>query len=208
VAALARRWAPTRDQLVGTVLTAAAIAYGICGSSWYYLEGTASQKSNGVYGFSPFPESLPVGAYLARHADTDDKVFVFGSEPQVLYYAGRKSASRYIFMYPVMMRTPDALERQREVVRELTDRPPRWIVTVALNGSFEAGPFDRDSEPTTFLQDEVIRMLSHEYRLVGTVHKDETEVQPFDGEVPEHQVLLPPVGHVLTVWKRRDAVAP
>ena len=42
-----------------------------------------------------------VAAEVASQTLPDDRVFLFASEPEVLFYARRISASRYIFLFPV-----------------------------------------------------------------------------------------------------------
>src|SRR5204863_248388 len=79
-------------------------------------------------------------ARLLRDRSTpDDRIFIFGSEPQILFYAGRRSASRYVFLYPLFTGGSDAPARQREVTEELR-RPPRFVVIVHVAAPFVAAP--------------------------------------------------------------------
>src|SRR5262249_6830840 len=91
-------------------------------------------------------------------------VFVFGSEPQILYFAGRKSASRYIFAYPLMTPFPDTHDRQHAVLDELRANAPAFVVTEFVPPSFGASagtPADLFHELRT--------LLNRDYRLAGTV---------------------------------------
>ena len=92
-----------------------------------------------MYGFNPFPESVTLARLLRDHSTPDDRIFIFGSEPQILFYAGRRSASRYVFLYPLFTGGSDAPARQREVTEELR-RPPRFVVIVHVAASFVAAP--------------------------------------------------------------------
>ena len=56
---------------------------------------------------------------IRRNSRPDDRVFVVGSEPQILFLAGRRSATRYIFFYPLTGDYPDARERQQEAIDEV-----------------------------------------------------------------------------------------
>jgi hypothetical protein len=199
VGILASRWAPRRQTVTAVALSVAAVVYGVLIAPWYYLTGTPAEKCSAIYGGNPFRESPFVAEYLARHSDPDDTVFIFGSEPQLLFYAGRKSASRYIFVYPLMTSFPGTGERQDSVLRELTDRPPRFVVAVNTIASF----LDDDQTPP-LLKNELSKRLNREYRLVGTAQSEGTVIQPFTGTVPADQVIPPPVDHVLAIWQRRD----
>ena len=70
----------------------------------------------------------------------DDRIFVYGSEPQLLFYARRASASRYIFVYPLMMPLPASAARQRETLAALDAAPPRFVVGVFVRTSTLAQP--------------------------------------------------------------------
>jgi len=84
-----------------------------------------------VFPGNPFAESPAIGEYLSGRTSPSDRIFIFGSEPQILFYAKRRSASRYLVMYPLNL-AKDALERQRSVVHELERNRPRYIVFVDI----------------------------------------------------------------------------
>jgi hypothetical protein len=77
---------------------------------------------------NPFFESPTVADRVAALTNPNDLVFVAGSEPQILYYAKRKSPTRFVIMYPLMLATPFAERYQREVIQSLKDHPPELIV--------------------------------------------------------------------------------
>ncbi len=129
------RWRPS-GRKVALWAAAAAIALTILASPWYYLRRGPEEKCRRIYGDNPFPESLLVGRYLAERTRPEDTIFVFGSEPQILAYAGRRSASRYIFVYPLMGPFEDARARQGVVLEDLEQNRPRYIVTVFVPNSF------------------------------------------------------------------------
>jgi hypothetical protein len=65
----------------------------------------------------------------------EDRVFILCSEPQILFLAERRSATRYIFLYPAMMNIPGARDRQKEIIAELQRHPPRVILLTDLQTS-------------------------------------------------------------------------
>ena len=78
---------------------AAAVLAGVLATPWYFLPGDPAAKSRRLYGANPFAESAALGAFLAERSEPGDTVFVYGSEPQILVHARRRSASRYVLAY-------------------------------------------------------------------------------------------------------------
>jgi hypothetical protein len=203
VVALARRFAPHRVTIRAFTLAGASILWEVAIVPRYSLLGSPADKCRRLYGPHPFVESISVARFLTRNSSPDDTVFVFGSEPQILFYADRKSASRYIFVYPLMTPFPDTRERQQSVLDELAARHPRFIVTVNVDTSFLA-----DDETPTLLRDELSRQLFRDYRLVGVTDPENDQMRPFKGTISAEQVLPPPVWHNLAVWLRRNHAEP
>lgn len=116
-------------------LIAVAIMPPIFANRTILWAGDPDEVSRAIYGMNPFPESVEIGRYIRRTSDPDDRVYIVGSEPQILFYAERESATRYIFFYPLTGAYPDALERQREVMAEVVAARPRYVVWVNLQSS-------------------------------------------------------------------------
>ena len=135
-----RQYAPPLRLAIRGGLVATSIGLGMLAHGWYFLPGSADAKAVRLYGGNPVVAAVAVGRFLAAHAGQQDTVFVFGSEPQIFYYAQRKSATRYIFMYPLTGPFTDVRERQLAALHELTQAPPRFIVMVSVAASFAAEP--------------------------------------------------------------------
>ncbi len=99
------------------------------------LADSPERISRAIYGLNPFVESAQVAAYIRRTSAPDESVYIVGSEPQILFLAERRSATRYIFFYPLTGPFPDALERQRTLMREVQEARPRYVVWVHLPAS-------------------------------------------------------------------------
>jgi 4-amino-4-deoxy-L-arabinose transferase-like glycosyltransferase len=108
------------------------LAYGVLAAPEYYLDGSPDDKCRATYELNPFPEAVVVARYVAENSDPSDEVFVYGAEPEIYYYARRKCASRYIFLYPLLTPSPSARDRQQAVLAELRARPPRFIIYVDI----------------------------------------------------------------------------
>lgn len=110
------------------IAAAALLAVSVAVGFWYFGPATPASKLHRLYGSNPFPEAPALGAWLAERSTPEDRVFIYGSEPQLLFYAKRPSASRYIFVYPLTMPLPAAAARQREALAEIDAARPRFVV--------------------------------------------------------------------------------
>jgi 4-amino-4-deoxy-L-arabinose transferase-like glycosyltransferase len=129
-----------RARAVAPLAALALLAWPVAVGWWYYGPATPASKLHRLYGSNPFPESPALGAWLAARSSPEDRVFVYGSEPQLLFYAQRRSASRYMYVYPLTMPLPAAAERQRELLAELDASPPRFVVGVFVRTSLLEQP--------------------------------------------------------------------
>jgi hypothetical protein len=134
IAGLSRRW--RRPRPTPYAATTVIVLYGVLNGLWYFGPASAAIKCRRLYSGNPFPEAAGVARVIAEHTTDQDHVFVFGSEPEILYDAGRKSATRYIYLYPLFLSSPDAAARQQEVLAEIRNSKPKEIVTVFSRLSF------------------------------------------------------------------------
>jgi 4-amino-4-deoxy-L-arabinose transferase-like glycosyltransferase len=140
----------------GIVITA------VLSSPWYYLSDSAEQKSARIYGNNPFAESLWVGDYLRENSEPWDRIFIFGSEPQLLFYAQRRSASRYMFLYPLMFAFEGVRERQQQALDEIRASQPKFIVGAFLSTSLLEQP-----DTPRILRHGLRELVESSYRLVA-----------------------------------------
>ncbi len=143
-----------------------------------------------TYGLkTPFQESPFVARRVAAMTDPEDLVFVAGSEPQILYYAKRKSPTRFVIMYPLMLPSPYAERYQRETLQAIQARPPKVIVLSNSPYSWLAGP----STPQVLIPFLNSLFQSGIYRLTGGFLWEEgrgTWVESVDAETAERCSLL------------------
>ena len=163
-----------QSRLLSAGVALAIVAFCIHGSWWYYGPGSPTAKSRRIYGANPFAESPAVGDFLASHSGPRDRIFVYGSEPQILFYAQRESASRYICVYALNLPFDEARDRQLEVLEELAKGPPRLIVATFQQTSHLESP----STPQE-LRDGLRELLESAYQLLAVVpyrSDDETKI--------------------------------
>ncbi len=125
-----------------------------------------------AYGANPFIESLEVAAILRDRMKPDARVAVLGSEPQIAFYADRRSATGYVYMYPLMEAQPYAAQMQREMIAEIEASAPTHLVLVACETTWLRRP-----ESVTLLFDWVDALLPR-YRVYRVVDLPELAAHP------------------------------
>jgi hypothetical protein len=96
----------------------------------FLFEMTPVEACRATYGLNPFPESIEISQYIKDHTDKNDRVAVIGSEPQIYFYSDRRSATGYIYMYPLMENHEFALQMQKEMIQEVESAKPEVLVFV------------------------------------------------------------------------------
>jgi hypothetical protein len=76
----------------------------------------------------PFPEAIEIGRYLEAHSEPGDRIAVLGAEPEIFFYAHRRSATGYIYVYGVWENQQFADRMAEEMVREIETAQPRYVV--------------------------------------------------------------------------------
>ena len=127
---------PIYRRLIPIFLLAAAIGLGFFHERHYLFIDTPLQVSRETYGDNPFPEAPRIARYLKDHTAPGDRVAVLGSEPEILFYADRLSATGYIYMYGLMENQPYAERMQLQMIREIEAARPKYLVVINVNTSW------------------------------------------------------------------------
>lgn len=123
-----------RTALVASFVLVAVVPVGL--DSDYYVRNSPAANCRKIFGSNPFAESQLVAQYLRDRTGTDDHILILGSEPQILVLADRLSATRHIYMYPVVGPYEKASELQSEVVTDVQRTLPKYAVFVDLRTSW------------------------------------------------------------------------
>lgn len=94
--------------------------------SFWTLSPAAAIK--GIYPHNSFEDMPAIASEIASVTESDDSVFLFATEPELLFYARRASATRYIHLFPLFGPYPDARERQQGVIDEILDARPSAMI--------------------------------------------------------------------------------
>jgi len=77
-----------------------------------------------------FVEDVSVAEFIKARAAPEDQIGIIGSEPEICFYARLRCATAYLYMYPLMENQRYSRQMQDEMMRELKDRRPRFLVYV------------------------------------------------------------------------------
>lgn len=144
VALLAGAAVSSLDRVIGRVLPAglfaAILLFSIFQQSDFLYRDTPLQASRRMYSINPFPEAIPVGDYLRAHTRPGERIAVFGSEPEIYFYADRPTATGYIYTYGMMEPQPYALAMQNQMIHDIETVRPSYIVLVNASSSWVIRP--------------------------------------------------------------------
>jgi hypothetical protein len=88
------------------------------------------------YPGNPFSESIEIAKYIKANSAPSDRIAVIGSEPQIYFYADRRSATGYIYTYGLMEEQKYALKMQQEMIGDIEAVRPKYLVYVDIGASW------------------------------------------------------------------------
>jgi hypothetical protein len=127
----------TAPVLAGACLLLAMGAY-ISNERAYLFSMSPRDLSRTVYGANPFVEAPEIARYIHDRTGSDDRIAVIGSEPEIYFYARRKSATGHIYTYGLMEPQKYASQMQDEMMREIEAARPRYAVFAGISTSWLA----------------------------------------------------------------------
>jgi hypothetical protein len=185
---LARRSRDGSWAAVLTILFICALGIAVVVQRAAFFATGATELCRRVYGTNPFPESLEIARYLKEHTRPDARIAVLGSEPEIYFYSGRRSATGYIYTYGLMERQKYALTMQQQMISEIEQARPEYLILVNVRASWAAGP---DSDPLIFKWIE--RYIADNYVIDGVIdiqNMDHTEYR-WGTEAQDYEVRSP-----------------
>ena len=146
------------------LLAAAACAQSLVADRAVLFSFPPRLACRAVYGNEPFPESLDVADYIQRHTRKDQRIAVIGSEPQIYFYARRHSSTSQIYAYPLMEPQPFARKMQEDMIRQIEQNPPEFLVFVS-----NATSWLRKPDSSLLVLDWVAGYVQKNMRQVGLI---------------------------------------
>jgi hypothetical protein len=181
-----------RMKTTGIVLSLVVLAC-TAGLNSRYFGMSSDQMLASCYGNLPFSQSVAISDYLKKQG-AGSSVYIIGSEPQILFYAGLKTPTRFFYFYPLIY--PSTLREafRAEVIDDLRNNMPDILIYVNHPTSHYISPSPNDR----FLVD-LFRLFS-QYRLVALSVFGQDEVLVDESSL-NNKALLTRIG-ALHVYKR------
>jgi hypothetical protein len=179
------------------IVFAAAWALTVHRNAELYFKLTPLQACRFCYPLNPFVEAAPLAEYLRRHTAPTDTIIVFGSEPEIYFYAHRHSASGYIYVYSLMEDQPYWPAMQKQMMQEVEAKRPAYVVFVDVWNSWLQRP---GSPQVVAFVTWMNRYVSNGFDEVGMVELADPESRYFwgDGARGHHQP-----GREIRIFKRK-----
>lgn len=187
--------------VIQALILLAAVTYSLYQEKDNFFILTPREMSRATYGVNPFPESLQIADYIKKHTKPDDTVAVLGSEPEILFYADRLSATGHIYMYGLMEDQPYAERMQMQMIREIEAARPAFIVFVNVGFSWLA----RESSRKTIFNWGG-RYIDSLYDTVGTIDIIDPHSTRYLWDTEELRYYQPVSANYVTVHKRKGGV--
>jgi len=136
---LARGYARASGVVPGAIF-ATACAVVLLAQAQFLFAATPREASRMCYGLNPFPEAAVIADTIAAHTIKDDRIAIIGSEPEIVFYARRLSATGHVYMYGLVDQNPFASVMQEQAIREIESSDPAWLVFVNIPQSWLLRP--------------------------------------------------------------------
>ena len=106
------------------------LALGLARERNFFFRMTPLEAGRSLYGFQPFPEAIALADYIRTHSTINDRIAVLGSEPEIYFYARRRSATGFVYTYPLTENQPFAARMREQMQREIAAAQPLFVVQV------------------------------------------------------------------------------
>lgn len=199
LAALLERIEPVRGAPAIAAAGFLALTLALIARQQDYLFHESPQAlSRARYGANPFIESVAIADYIKARTQPGDRIAVLGSEPQIYFYAGRRSATGYIYMYPLAERQRYAARMQEEMVQQIESSQPEYVVLVQIATSW------LPATSMARIEQWANGFTSQCYELVGLADLASSDGTKFawDENVAAYQ---PRSKHLIYVFRRKSA---
>src|SRR5262249_41879317 len=166
-------------RFVPLLLFAIALIQPILLDKEIFFEVSSNQACGMIYPQGPFLESVRIADYIREHTERDDTIAVLGSEPEIYFYSHRHSATGYIYTYGLMEPQKYAHQMQQEMIQEIENARPKYLISVAMADSWLRRP---GSDQAIF--NWANEYMTQNYVVAGFVNITATEINYFFGDVP------------------------
>lgn len=186
---LARSRRATR--LYVAIVVVLALAPPLAARPWYWLAADRNQVIARLLGPQGADADELVAEHLRAHSAPGDRIFVYGSEPQIGFLSGRRDLNPFVMVYPLTWPWPRHREFQERVWSAVERERPAFIVVSRLRNSLVRSP-----AVDPFLEERLGELAQRDYRF---------ELAVLGGESGSRLSFDPPDAQsdvIAEVWRR------
>jgi hypothetical protein len=201
---LARRKAFANPWPLVALIFAMAAVSSLIQWSGIYFELTPVEACRAIYGVNPFPEAVVIGQYLCEHCPPNARIAVIGSEPEIFFYSHRRSATGHVCTYPLVEDQPYAAKMRDQLIREVSQADPEFVVFVNVSGSW----VQSTAKINTQLFDWFDQYREQRLKLIGLVEitpGQPTQYRWFENEDSSSEVKSTALDWIAVFQKRTSA---
>jgi 4-amino-4-deoxy-L-arabinose transferase-like glycosyltransferase len=103
---------------------------------YFSLDPAAAMEA--TYGTNPFLAAMKAADYVRQNSPEDARIAVLGSEPEIYFYARRRSATGYLYMYSLIVRQKYTARMQQELIHEVETNRPEYLIYADVAESWGA----------------------------------------------------------------------
>ena len=122
------------------VLFTALLAHLVFLERGFLFEVSPSDASIIMYDGPGFVAMEQVGEYVRAHTKATDKIVMFGSDPELYFYAQRRAGTTFLYTYGLVEIHKYAASMQQEMMKEIMKSQPEIVVISNLGGSWLVRP--------------------------------------------------------------------
>jgi hypothetical protein len=112
------------------VISGVAVGAVLIGNGAIWFTAPPRKAVEDIYRTSLFGDTRDAAEYIRTNTSAADRIAVIGSEPQIYFYSGRRSATGYIYTYALMETHPYAAKMQDEMIEQIEAAKPSHLVFV------------------------------------------------------------------------------
>jgi len=131
----------------GLAICSAALVLAIVLQAGYLFRWTPFEVSRQIYDLNPFPEIIPISAYIRDHSRPSDRVIVLGSEPELYFYSHRHSGTPYIYTFALTEDQPFAKKMTGDMIHDIEYGGSKYVVLI---DSLDLWAYRNDNKPTIY----------------------------------------------------------
>jgi hypothetical protein len=189
----------TSQTTIPLLLSLLACASSIYQQRDFLFQMTGVEASAATYGTYPFPESIELARYIEERTSPEDRIVVFGSEPQIYFYTHLRAATRFLYLGEIFRSPQYASEMLAQMRTEVTNLNPKFLV---FSSRFDPqDPRWRDGSSAAFFA-WMTEYAERHYERVGVI--EISRVRPSLYRWGEAARTPPASRHWLMVYQRRE----